>query len=99
MQHVFFENVFYLYFLEFSSRLSMESENSSNSSVELETHWDDRGRIIVGAVLFEELCNAWIERRGPSILRKCIMDSEFRRQSKRPKLNRSGGEFIKTEKE
>lgn len=79
--------------------MQSDTSNSTNSSIELETHWDDRGRIIVGAVLFEELCNAWIERRGPTILRKCIMDSEIKRQSKRPKLNRSGGEFIQTETE
>lgn len=40
--------------------------------VEVDVPVDDHGNIIVGEQLFMDLCTAWIERRGPTLLKQLL---------------------------
>jgi len=54
---------------------------SLNSSDDDEKHvdasMDDNNRVLVGEELFIEICEAWIERRGPTILRQVLNSAKF----------------------
>jgi len=40
--------------------------------VEVDVPVDNNGNIIVGEQLFMDLCTAWIERRGPTLLKQML---------------------------
>lgn len=71
----------------------MDTTSTSTSDIEIETYPQD-DRVIVGEALFQELCWAWIETKGPNLLKAILRENE----SKKPRLTRNNADWIKTEK-
>lgn len=62
--------------------------NNSTDDLSVDAYMDDEGRITVGEELFIEICEAWIERRGPGIMRKVLADNTSKEVSKKSTYNR-----------
>lgn len=71
---------------------STTESNSSRSSIEIETYPLNE-KVIVGEALFQELCWAWIETKGPTLLKAVIRENELKERkivTSKPKLYRHG---------
>lgn len=61
------------------------SSYDNSSDIEIEAY-PEKNKVIVGEELFQELCWAWIETKGPTLLKAIIRENEIK--SLRPKYKR-----------
>lgn len=85
----FYQPTHIIFPMESSSRSITES-----GSVEIDAFSEDN-RIIVGEELFKEFCWAWIETKGPSILKAVIRENEVKERKKgKATLSRSNATIM-----
>lgn len=66
--------------------------SEDSGSIEIEAYPLDGERVVVGEDLFKEFCWAWIETKGPSLLKAVIRENELK--ERKPKLNRQNAGLV-----